>query len=49
MAAMSGNAGWFGYLKDATIPRLLESDDETVDTLAIPYLISILSSRQKVL
>jgi hypothetical protein len=46
MAAMSGNVGWFGYLKEATIPGLLDGDDETIDTLAIPYLISMLGTAQ---
>jgi hypothetical protein len=46
IATMSGNAGWFGYLKDTTIPELLDGDDETVDTLAIPYLISMLGAAQ---
>jgi hypothetical protein len=46
IAAMSGNEGWFGYLKETTIPGLLNSDDETVDTLAVPYLISMLGAAQ---
>lgn len=46
IAAMGGNAGWFGYLKESTIPGLLEGDDETVDTLAVPYLISMLGTAQ---
>jgi hypothetical protein len=46
MAAMSGNTGWFRYLKEATIPGLLEGDDATIDTLAVPYLISMLDAVQ---
>lgn len=46
MGAMGGNAGWFGYLKKAMIPGLLDSDDETVDTLAVPYLTSMLGAAQ---
>lgn len=46
MAAMGGNACWFGYLKETTVPGLLDGDDETVDTLAIPYLISMLGTAQ---
>ncbi|MFL6227832.1 MAG: hypothetical protein ACJ741_03525 [Pyrinomonadaceae bacterium] len=44
MAAMGANPGWFAYLKDSTIPGLLAQDDETINSLVIPYLISMLGT-----
>lgn len=46
LAAMAANPGWFAYLKDATIPSLLGREDETLDSLVIPYLISMLGAEQ---
>jgi hypothetical protein len=46
LAAMAANPGWFPYLKDATIPSLLGREDETLDSLVIPYLIFMLSVEQ---
>jgi hypothetical protein len=45
MAAMGGNPGWFGYLKGSTLQSLLEQE-ELLDSLVIPYLISMLGSAQ---
>lgn len=45
MAALGGNPGWFKYLKDSTLPTML-GQEAILDTLVIPYLISMLGVEQ---
>jgi nucleoside phosphorylase len=45
LGAMGGNPGWFRYLKSATLQTWL-GQEKIIDSLAIPYLISMLGRAQ---
>ncbi len=45
MAAMGGNPAWFRYLRDSMLQSLL-GQEEILDSLVIPYLISMLDKAQ---
>lgn len=40
------NPGWFAHLKGRALQRYLEGDDQTLDTLVLPYLSSIINEMQ---
>lgn len=46
MAVMGGNRGWFERLKGDYIQDLLAGDEQTIDSLAMPYLTSMVGVAQ---